>query len=241
MSAKPVLIIQNHPIETPGRIADFLESRKISFDPVHPYRGDTLPDPQTLAAVITLGCPESVAKFQQNQWSIQLFDYLDDIVDTETPYLGICYGSQLMAANRGAAVLPNDQKEIGVYDVTLNDTGKADPIFAGFPETFPVFHWHGDTFDIPEGATKLAGAATCANQVFRIGKCYGVQFHLEADSEKLPIWLKEYANELADVAKTAEQVMTEFKNVEAETSRLSDLLVANFLESQGALKVAVVE
>ncbi len=229
MSAKPVLIIQNHPIETPGRIADFLESREIPFDVIHPYRGDAFPAPDTLSTVITLGCPESVAEFQQNQWSVRLFDYLDDIVDAEIPYLGICYGSQLMAANRGAAVLPNHQKEIGVYDVTLNDAGKADPIFAGFPETFPVFHWHGDTFDIPEGATKLASAEICANQVFRIGKCYGAQFHLEADSKKLPIWLEEYAAELPDVDKTAEQVLTEFKKVEAETSRLSDLLVGNFL------------
>ncbi len=229
MSDKPVLIIQNHPIETPGRIGDYLTAHDIPYHTAHAYNNDTLPTPDLLRAIIMLGCPSSVAEFQREGWSKRLFDYLDEIVTHEIPYLGICYGAQLMAANRGAAVLPVGQKEIGVYDVTLTTDGRNDPLFAGFPETFPVFHWHGDMFDIAESAQRLATAEICQNQAYRIRNCWGIQFHLEADPQKLPVWVKEYASELPEVNKTAEEVLTEFTKVEAETKRLSDLLLGNFL------------
>ncbi len=234
MSVKPVLIIQNHPIETPGRIADYLDALQIAYQVIHPYRGDSFPDPTTLSAVITLGCPESVANFQQNEWSALLFDYLDGVIESEIAYLGICYGAQLMAANRGAAVLPLGAKEIGVYQLTLTPEGQTDPLFAGFPKTFPVFHWHGDMFDIPDGADNFASSDICVNQAYGRRNCWGVQFHLEVNPTKLAVWVEEYAAELPDVNKSAEQVLAEYKAVEAETGRLSDLLMENFLKFRTA-------
>ncbi len=229
MSLKTVLIIQNHPIETPGRIGEYLEKHKIPFEVVHSYRGDEFPDPATLSAVINLGCPASVSDIQQADWAMRLFDYLDDVIEAEIAYLGICYGSQLMAANRGAAVLPLPDKEIGVYQLTLTSAGQSDPLFAGFPKTFPVFHWHGDMFDIPDGAENFATSEICVNQAYGRRNCWGIQFHLEVTSAKLEVWVKEYADELPDVSKSAEDVLAEYKAVEAETGRLCDLLMGNFL------------
>ncbi|HSG99441.1 MAG TPA: type 1 glutamine amidotransferase [candidate division Zixibacteria bacterium] len=198
---------------------------------VHTYKGESFPSPGGVSAIVTLGCPTSVSEFMSEDWSRRLYDYLDEVIACETPYLGICYGAQIMAANRGASVLPNRPKEIGVYTVTLNEDGKADPVFKGFPERFPVFHWHGDMFDVPLGGALLATGEACKNQAYRVGKAVGLQFHLEVDPGKVPIWCAEYAEELPEVGKSAEEVLAEYKKVEAETARLHDLLLGNFLGS----------
>jgi GMP synthase (glutamine-hydrolysing) len=229
-SLKPLLIIQNHPIESAGRINTFLDEQSIPYETIHPYNGDQFPDLDSHSAIITMGCPTPVSEFQSQEWSRNLFDYLDLIFEKQKSYLGLCYGSQIMAANRGASVLPNDGKEIGVYQVTLNADGKADPLFAGFPETFPVFHWHGDTFGIPAHGKLLARGEICANQALRCGRAVGLQFHLEADLDKLPTWCKEYKYELPDVGKTAEQILSEYGAVAKRVNELCDLLMENFLQ-----------
>ena len=226
---KRVLLIQNHPIETPGRVEEYLREKNIAFQIAHSYTNDELPPPKSFSHVIAFGCPRAVVDVLEEEWTKKLFDYLDDIRRADLPYLGMCYGAQLMAANLGANVLPNGSKEIGVYNVTLDPAGESDPLFAGFPKTFLVFHWHGDMFDIPEGGERLATSSACANQCFRHGQNYGIQFHLEADPVKLPVWCKEYAEEIPDVGKTAEQVLAEYKEVESETRRLCFLLLDNFL------------
>lgn len=228
--ASTVLIIQLHAIETPGRIAEYLTEKHISFEVVHPYAGDKLPRPDDQQAIISLGCPNDVPSFMDEDWSERLFHYMDQVHASRPPYLGLCYSSQLLAANRGAAVTPVGVKEIGVYEVTLNEDGLGDPLFAGFPETFSVFQWHSDMFGIPVGAALLARSEICAHQAFRSGNNWGLQFHLEADPVKLPIWCDEYADELPDVGKSAEAVLAEFKQVEKETRRLCYLLLDNFFK-----------
>ena len=227
--SKQVLLVQNHPIETPGRVEEYLREKNVPFLIAHSYKDDELPEPDSLSHVIAFGCPKAVVDVLREKWSKRLFDYLDQIRRADQPYLGMCYAAQLMVANLGANVLPNRPKEIGVYNVTLDEAGESDQLFAGFPKTFPVFHWHGDMFDIPEGAERLATSSACANQCFRHGKNYGIQFHLEADLVKLPIWLKEYADEIPDAGKSVEQVLAEYKEVESETRRLCFLLLDNFL------------
>lgn len=227
---KPILIIENHPIESAGRITTYLAEQSIDYETIHPYDGDQFPDLDSYSAVVNMGCPTPVAEFQSYEWSRNLFEYLELIFDKQKSYLGICFGAQIMAANRGASVLPNDAKEIGVYQVALNSDGKADPIFSGFPDEFPVFHWHGDTFGIPKDGTLLARGEVCANQALRCGKAIGLQFHLEADPEKLPVWCDEYSYELPDVSKSADDVLSEYLAVSSQLNGLCDLLVGNFLK-----------
>lgn len=229
-STKPVLIIQLHPIETPGRFAEYLEEKNIAYNVIHPYTGDKLPDPNDQSALISLGCPSSVSGCMDEDWSKRLFHYFEEMHSSETPFLGLCYSSQLLAASRGAAVTPVREKEIGVYEVTLNEDGLNDPLFAGFPETFPVFQWHSDMFDIPLGAALLASAKICAHQALRSGNNWGLQFHLEADPVKLPIWCNEYANELSDSGIDSKTVLAGFQKVEEETRRLCYLLLDNFFK-----------
>jgi GMP synthase (glutamine-hydrolysing) len=107
------------------------------------------------------------------------------------PVLGICLGSQLIAKALGAGVYKNGEKEIGWYDLSPTDAGRSDPLFSHFSATEKVFQWHGDTFDIPEGAVLLASSPLCRNQAFRYGEnVYGLQFHLEVDEPMVERWLR---------------------------------------------------
>ena len=97
-----------------------------------------------------------------------------------TPFFGACLGSQLLAASLGARVYAGAAPEVGLLPVTLTDAALADPVFAGLPRELLTLQWHGDTFDLPDGAVALASSPAYPNQAFRWGaRAYAVQFHLE--------------------------------------------------------------
>ncbi len=113
------------------------------------------------------------------------------------PLLGICLGAQLMARALGAAVAPMGVKEIGFAPLTLTAEGSTSPL-APLADGTPVLHWHGDRFDLPAGATRLASTPVCAEQAFALGDyALGLQCHLEADLRELEAWLIGHAAELA--------------------------------------------
>jgi GMP synthase (glutamine-hydrolysing) len=112
-------------------------------------------------------------------------------VQAGKPVLGICLGAQLIAKALGAKVYPNGKKEIGWAPVTFTDAAWKDPLFHGHGSEL-IFHWHGETFDLPEGAELLASSADCRHQAFRLGdRVYGLQFHLEVTPEMISQWCRE--------------------------------------------------
>ena len=107
------------------------------------------------------------------------------------PVLGICLGAQLIAKTLGAAVYPNQEKEIGWYDVSPTDMRRRIRCWTMFQATEKIFQWHGETFDIPKSTSHLAFSSLCANQAFRYGaNVYGFQFHLEVDEPMIHRWLR---------------------------------------------------
>ena len=111
------------------------------------------------------------------------------------PVLGICLGAQLIAKAAGARVYRNPRKEIGWFEIRLTESGAADPLFAGVPPAETVFHWHGETFDLPPGAAWLASSDYCRHQAFRLGRAvYGLQFHLEVTPAMIAQWCTEDEN-----------------------------------------------
>jgi len=187
-----------------------------------------MPPVTDVKAAIVLGCPISVNIYREHDFLLRLYDFMSKAVAAEKPILGLCMGGQMLAMVLGARVRRNPVREIGIYDVQLTETGSQDKIYDGFKSTFPVFHWHNDTFDIPEGARHLAEGENCPNQAFRKGSAVGIQFHLEPRVEEIPRWCDEYVHELTEEGLTKEKIIADFK-VRAETLRkMNFLLLDNF-------------
>ena len=170
--------------------------------------------------------PAAAYAIDEQSYLKEEWRYLEGVVDAGMPCLGICFGGQLLARVLGAEVRPNATEEIGGYEVRRAVT---DPVIAGFPPVFPVFQWHGDTFDVPDGATLLVEGDLCKNQLFRHGNAVAVQFHLEVIAEEAGRWADEYADELAQCGKTKEEIVAECAKHEDEMRLLARSLLNNVL------------
>lgn len=145
------------------------------------------------------------------------------------PLLGICLGAQLIARAMGARVEPMGRKEIGFAPLVLTPAGEASPLamLAGTP----VLHWHGDRFDIPPGAVRLASTAVCAHQAFAVGRhVLGLQCHLEADPLRIERWLVGHACELAQAGIDARTLRAEAQAVQARLPQAASAVFARWLD-----------
>jgi GMP synthase (glutamine-hydrolysing) len=141
-------------------------------------------------ALVVMGGPMGVYEQDRYPYLTREVRFIRRMVKAGRPVLGICLGAQLIAHALGADVYPNDKKEIGWYPLDWTPAGRRDPLFRHAPRRSTVFQWHGDTFDLPAGATLLASSPLCRHQAFRYGKnVYGLQFHLEVDGAMIRAWL----------------------------------------------------
>lgn len=209
---KPILIIQNCPAESPGTIIDYCNDNGIGYERIHSYVNDRFPSLDSVDAVINLGCPYSAATHHEHDFLVKLYAYVAEIVRQNKPYLGICFGGQILAKVLGAKVEPNKVKEIGTYSISLTEDGMIDPIFNELPSSFDVFQWHGDTFRIPFEAKLLATGVDCVNQAFRKNNAVGIQFHFEAHPDEIPHWCDTYADELAEFGKSKDEIVSTYRN-----------------------------
>jgi GMP synthase (glutamine-hydrolysing) len=197
-----VLIFRHFPVEHPGRIVPALESRELCIESVDLYAGAALPpDWEAADAFVFMGGPMSAN--DDLDYLVQELGIINRVVRAGKPVLGVCLGSQLVAKALGARVYRNAVKEIGWFPVRWTPAARTDSLFCGLEGEEVVFHWHGETFDLPEGAAWLASSESCPHQAFRFGAaCYGLQFHLEVTPEMIVEWCNEDANQgdLCEVA-----------------------------------------
>lgn len=193
-----VHVLQHVSFEGLGSIAPWLEARNAEisysrfFEPAPPQ----LPSLDDTDLVIALGGPMSVNDERSYPWLAPEKSFLRRTMGRHVPLLGICLGAQLIASALGASVRPNPEREIGWFSIHSVDSDR--PAFR-FPANARVFHWHGETFDLPEGAIHLARSAACEHQAFQIGaNVIGLQFHLETTSETLDTLIRHSRNELVD-------------------------------------------
>lgn len=140
--------------------------------------------------LVVMGGPMNVDQQAQHPHLTYEIDLLQRAIAREMPTLGICLGSQLLAAALGAEVRRNPVPEIGWYPLNLHPSAGSDDLFQHMQMSTPVFQWHSYTFDIPQGAVHLASSPDCANQAFRYRDfAYGLQFHLEVDAPLIQRWL----------------------------------------------------
>jgi GMP synthase (glutamine-hydrolysing) len=196
------LVLQHIECEPPGVYEDVLVERGVEIERVELDRGEPLPPWRDVDAVIAMGGPMSVNDDADHPWLTDEKRAIAEAVRAGVPFWGVCLGVQLLAASLGARVYPGPQSEVGLMPVTLSEEALADPVFAGLPREVLTLQWHGDTFDLPEGAVALAGSPVCPNQAFRWGeRAYGVQFHLEVSTEMAKEWaaVPEYEESLERV------------------------------------------
>ena len=148
--------------------------------------------------MIILGAPESAN--DDLQYLKDELEVIKDAVKNNIPVLGICLGSQLIAKAFGAKIYQGKKKEIGFYQDIEFDNESKSRIFHGIKSPAMVFHWHGDTFDLPKDAVRLAHSKDYQNQAIKIGSAVGVQFHLEVDEETIKLWLEKSKEELRSLS-----------------------------------------
>jgi GMP synthase-like glutamine amidotransferase len=175
-----VLVLQHIACEPPGAYEDVLNERGATIYRVELDEGDPLPDWRTFDAIVAMGGPMGALDDDEHPWLVDEKRLIGDAVRSGLPFWGVCLGVQLLAASLGARVYPGSAPEVGLLPVMLTDEALADPVFRGMPRELLSLQWHGDTFDLPDGAARLAGSPAYPNQAFRVGAAaYGVQFHLE--------------------------------------------------------------
>jgi GMP synthase-like glutamine amidotransferase len=171
------LVLQHVPFEGLGSIEAWLAARKATIGCTRFYRSERLPPPEGVGFLIVLGGPMSVNDEAEFPWLRQEKAFVRAAIENGTPVLGICLGAQLIASALGGRVYPNAEREIGWFPV---EATPAPADMFRFPAAVHAFHWHGETFDLPPGAVRLARSAGCENQAFQIGRrVIGLQFHLE--------------------------------------------------------------
>jgi GMP synthase-like glutamine amidotransferase len=173
-----VHFLQHVAFEGLGSIETWLNQRQWELTSTRFFLNETLPDVEGLDFIIAGPGPMSVNDEAELPWLKVEKEFLRKAMSRGTPVLGICLGAQLIASSLGARVYPNRQKEIGWFPL-YSVPAPADCF--KFPADCKVFHWHGETFDLPKTASRIARSAACENQGFQIGSnVIGLQFHLES-------------------------------------------------------------
>jgi len=192
------LVLQHIACEPPGVFEDVLHERGVELHRVELDEGEPLPDWHGFDAIVAMGGPMSVNDDAALPWLTKEKHAIGDAVRAGMPYWGVCLGVQLLAASLGARVYSGPEPEVGLLSVSMTGEARSDPVFADAPHELLTLQWHGDTFDLPDGAVRLAGSHAYPNQAFRFQRAYGVQFHLEVSAEMPRAWAEvpEYVSSL---------------------------------------------
>jgi len=227
-----IVIIKHIATEGPARIGEALEKAGYEIQIVEIQNGESLPDGfDKIEAVLSLGGPLNVNEENQFSFLKQENLFIQNIVKKSIPFLGICLGAQLLAKACEAKVLKASQRETGWFKVDLTKEGTADPLFLRMQNPQDVFHWHGDTFKIPEEGILLATAPTCKNQAFKIReRAYGLQFHIEVTEKEVCQWPEDYKEDLEENHTVKRQNMIdEYHRLNKKLNEQSRIFCDNFI------------
>lgn len=215
-----VHVLQHVPFEGLGSIETWLSERGADVQYTRFYEPAALPNPRAVDLVIAMGGPMSVNDERDNPWLKPEKGFVHEVIRRGLPVVGVCLGAQLIASALGARVYASAEKEIGWFPIEAVD---ADGDMFRFPRQATVFHWHGETFDLPPSAVRLARSSVCENQAFQVGEnVIGLQFHLETTPKTADLLIRNCRGELVDGAHIqTEQVMRAApKSAYAEINKL---------------------
>lgn len=224
-----ILFVQHVKSEGPGLFKRLLNERNSPFYTIEIFSDEHFTLPSDCRGIVILGGPMNVDEESKYPFLKEEKEFIRNVLKEEIPLLGICLGAQLIAQVAGGTVLKAKGKEIGWYPVALTEEGQKDSLFQGFPDSLEVFQWHEDTFEVPPQGKRLVTSHSCFNQGFRIGKrCYGIQFHLEADSKMIHHWLNSEAED--QILSTVDSVKQETSEKISNCLRWGRKLLLNYLQ-----------
>ena len=226
-----IYVLQHHPAENLGRIADALEGAALAWQYVRIHDGHLVPaNMKGAGGLIVMGGPMGVYQTDRYPFLEDEMTLIRDAVEQGRPVMGICLGAQIVAAALGAKVEKNPRgKEIGWHPVRLAAAAKDDRLFKGIAETITTFHWHGDYFEVPPNAVSLASSDKTPCQAFRYGtNVYGLQFHIEVSHDGVAQMASAFARELEREKISADEMIAREADYESAMERLSDTVFSRW-------------
>jgi GMP synthase (glutamine-hydrolysing) len=237
-------VLQHVAMEGPARIGDI--ARELGLGVVVHRLFDGEPVPGSIPEgdiLVVMGGPMGVGDIGDARWPFLAAEaeLLGRALATDRPVLGVCLGAQLIAHALGARVYPCvvgdppvPRREVGWGAVTFGAPPGSEPVLDGLDESEVVLHWHGDTFDLPVGAVRLASTLACENQMFRMGqRAFAVQFHVEIEAAEVARWVREDADfvRAANGARGGERILADTRRFMPRHRRVGDRLIRNVLEA----------
>jgi GMP synthase-like glutamine amidotransferase len=230
---KPVAIFRHVQIEGAGYFSEFLDRHEIPFVMINVDENAAVPaDPATYSGLVFMGGSMSVN--DRLPWIPQTLQLIRNAVAADIPVLGHCLGGQLISKALGATVSRNPVKEIGWGEVYASDNDSARAWLDGLDQ-FTSFHWHGETFSLPQGATHIMKSAWCDNQAYVIGKTLAMQCHVEMTADMIAAWCQHGANEINDAiaspgVQTPEEMQAGMQPRLADLNRVADRLYSRWIK-----------
>ncbi|MEM6783333.1 MAG: amidotransferase [Bacteroidota bacterium] len=227
-----VALLQHVPFEGPAHIAAWASSRSKPLAATRLFADEAPPDAADIDGLVVMGGPMNIYEEDSYPWLVDEKALISDTLEAGKPVVGVCLGAQLIADALGSRVVPVGQKEIGWFPLSLTGGGRAHPMLEGSPDSFPVFHWHGETFPLPDGAVHLARTPVCETQAFLWGdRVLGLQCHLEMTTTSIDAIIEGCADELADAqgqpwVQTAEAM----RHIDPQTSVLAHRVLGCMLD-----------
>lgn len=225
---KPIYIFRHIACEGPGYFAETLHRRAVPFEVIAIDQGAAVPaDPNDASALVFMGGSMSVN--DPLPWLAAEMALIRHAHAIGMPVLGHCLGGQLIAKALGAEVLLNAVKEIGWHAVEKITEG--DEWLAGLPSQFEVFHWHGETFSLPAGATPLLRSIWCEQQAFAVGNALALQCHIEMTSDMVREWAEIGRDELQPSAsvQSAQEMFERLPQLIAALQQIADIIYERWL------------
>ncbi len=211
---KPVAIFRHARTEGPGYFATYLDCHGVPWEVIRIDEGELVPaDAARFSGLVFMGGPMSVN--DNLPWIAPALKLIRTAADSGVPVLGHCLGGQLMAKALGGEVTRSPVKEIGWGRVDVLQNGAAAGWFGAQLKSFESFHWHGETFSIPPGATRIASSFWCENQAFVLGPHLGMQCHVEMTPELIRTWCQDWEREVESLARRTASVQTPAQMMES--------------------------
>jgi GMP synthase-like glutamine amidotransferase len=219
--------LQHVPFEGPGAIASWAVERGHVLRGTRLYAGEPPPPTDAFDWLVVMGGPCNVYEETEHPWLVPEKRVIGEAIEDGKRVLGICLGAQLIAAVMGARVARNPHKEIGWFHVRTTAKAAESVALKDWPVEFIAFHWHGDTFEVPSRALRLATSVACENQAFEYaGRIVGVQFHLEMAIDTARELVAHCPDDLAPApfTQTTEQILEDPRRFNQANALMNELL-----------------